>query len=404
MWRGALPHRAVVRPASPNAAKQRRGKASSCYQILQCLLLLLSLLLLLLLPLRRVAHPHPAPIVEASKVVPLTCHGHSRPVTHLSFSSLVEDDQYYLISACKDNNPMLRDGMTGDWIGTFMGHKGAVWQARLSSDATIAATASADFSAKVWDTHTGECLHTLQHGHIVRAVAFPIQPNPQILATGGMEKKLRIFDLSQGGTSSSSSPTSPYGSNGINGGTTPAPAPSFEIGPGVHGGTIRSIIWNQDYNIITTACEDRKIRWWDLRSRLPFVEHTVDGTIGSCELNAFSSVPNDAGILSVAAGKSVYFYDGANPGRLLKKVDFRYEVASVAVNSHARKFVTGSVGDTWGRVYDLDTDEELEVQKGHHGPIWSVSYSPDGKLYGTGSEDGTIKLWKGCREPYGLWR
>ena len=106
-----------------------------------------------------------------------------------------------------------------------MGHKGAVWQTRLSADATIAATAAADFSAyvknfpvrnaltaysaiyrKVWDTHTGECLHTLEHGHIVRAVAFPIQFNPQVLATGGMEKKLRIFDLTRSGTSNSSSP------------------------------------------------------------------------------------------------------------------------------------------------------------------------------------------------------
>ncbi|KAF4763822.1 hypothetical protein HAV15_000234 [Penicillium sp. str.  len=338
---------------------------------------------------------------DIPKVVPLTCHGHSRPVTHLSFSSTVEDEQYYFISSCKDNNPMLRDGITGDWIGTFLGHKGAVWQARLSADAAISATAAADFSAKVWDTYTGECLHTLQHAHIVRAVAFPIQANPQVLATGGAEKKLRIFDLTRGGSSSTGS-TPPIPSS-----ATPATengVASYEIGAGVHGGTIKSIVWNQDYNIVTTAAEDRKIRWWDLRSRHPIVEYGVDGTIGSCELNSLATRPNDAGILTVAAGKSVYLFDGVQPGRLLKKVDYDYDVASAAVNSESGRLVTGSANDTWARVYDLNTDEELEVQKGHHGPIWSVSFSPDGKLYGTGSEDGTIKLWKACREPYGLWR
>ncbi|PWY91395.1 WD repeat protein [Aspergillus sclerotioniger CBS 115572] len=337
---------------------------------------------------------------DIPKVVPLTCHGHSRPVPHINFSSTVEDDQYYLISACKDNNPMLRDGITGDWIGTFLGHKGAVWQARLSTDASIAATAAADFSAKVWDTHTGECLHTLQHAHICRAVAFPIQPSPQVVATGGFEKKLRIFDLTRSGGSNSSSPTS--ATPGAD--TIPSAVTSYEIGPGVHGGTIKSIVWNQDYNILTTAAEDRKIRWWDLRSRHPVVEYAVEGTIGSCELNALAVRPNDPGILTVAAGKSVYLFDGLSPGRLLKKMEFRYEVASAAVNNETSKLVTGSADDTWARVYDIRTDEELEVQKGHHGPIWSVSFSPDGKLYGTGSEDGTIKLWKACREPYGLWR
>ncbi|KAF1816254.1 WD40 repeat-like protein [Eremomyces bilateralis CBS 781.70] len=341
---------------------------------------------------------------ETTKVVPLTCHGHSRPITHLSFSSTVDDDQFYLVSACKDNNPMLRDGITGDWIGTFIGHKGAVWQTRLSSDATLAATGSADFSAKVWDTHTGEALCTLQHNHIVRSVAFPNQPRPQILATGGMEKKLRIFDVSQSITSTNN--TNGNGANGLNGASAhEATPPSYEIGPGIHGGTIKSIVWTHDPNVLVTAADDKMIRWWDLRSRGPISEYQVDGLIGSCELSPGSLDSREgAGVLSVAAGKTVYFFEGGQPGTLIKKLDLGHEVACVALNTQQRKFVTGATGDTWVRVWDFDAGTELETGKGHHGPIWSVSFSPDGKLYATGSEDGTIKLWKFTTGPHGLWR
>ncbi|KFY43901.1 hypothetical protein V494_01777 [Pseudogymnoascus sp. VKM F-4513 (FW-928)] len=339
--------------------------------------------------------------------VPLTCHGHSRPVTHLSFSGIVGDnrEEYYLISACKDNNPMLRDGMTGDWIGTFFGHKGAVYQARLSPDASLAATASADFTARVWDTHTGETLYTLQHNHIVRAVAFPPN-NGQLLATGGMEKKLRIFDLSSVAPIINGAPT-----NGDSSDPTIISADKgFEIGPDVHKGAIKAIIWTHDPNILVTAADDKIIRWWDLQNRVVIQELPVKGDIGSCEFNMLSTgadstdIGSGMPVLAIAAGRTVYFYGGADARHLLKSVELPYDVASVAIHPKQRKFVTGGIKDTWAKVYNYDTEQELDVHKGHHGPIWSISFSPDGKLYATGSEDGTIKMWKNCAGPFGLWR
>ena len=214
--------------------------------------------------------------------------------------------------------------------------------------------APADLLRRVWDPQTGECLNVLPHKHIVKAVSFPIQNNPQVVATGGQEKKLQIFDLTR--PSTNPSPTETNGDSPRNPSTI---SEGLEIGVGEHGGSIKSIVWNVDYNILTTACDDKTIRWYDLRTQQAITSYKTEREITSCELSTNEAGDSNAGMLSVAAGNSGLFFDAGRPGELIKKVAFDHDIASIAINPQAGRFVTGGMKDTWVRVWEFEPEKEL---------------------------------------------
>mmetsp|Transcript_28641 Transcript_28641/g.52339 ORF Transcript_28641/g.52339 Transcript_28641/m.52339 type:complete len:122 (-) Transcript_28641:1847-2212(-) len=116
---------------------------------------------------------------------------------------------------------------------------------------------------------------------------------------------------------------------------------------------------------------------------------TVDAEIRDMELSA------DKRMLTVAAGNKVSFFDLTKMA-LVKShkmpIHFREE-GGATLHPSGTKFVAGG-SDLWVRVFDFETGAELECHKGHHGPIRCLRYAPDGNTYATGSEDGTIRLWK----------
>ena len=69
-----------------------------------------------------------------------------------------------------------------------------VWSCALNKPALLAATASADFSCKLWNAVSGEELRSWDHPHIVRSCHFSLDSSR--LATASHDKAVRVFDIS----------------------------------------------------------------------------------------------------------------------------------------------------------------------------------------------------------------
>ncbi|XP_022916761.1 serine-threonine kinase receptor-associated protein [Onthophagus taurus] len=300
--------------------------------------------------------------------IPLTCSGHTRPVVHLDFSGITESS-YYLISACKDGKPMLRQGDTGDWIGTFEGHKGAVWGVALNQEATRAATGAADFTGKVWDAISGEELHSFQHNHIVKSVGF--SKDSSALVTGSNERLVRIFNLEN--TESSS-----------------------DIFSGHSAGVRHALFFRNDRCLVSCA-DDKTLRVWDRASGQEIQKLDFPAVPNSLE------VSRDGSVLTVAHSKTVTFL---NADSLQKIKDFSIPTTVNSASLHPDKTIFVAGGDDL-KVYKFDyvNGTEIESFKGHFGPVHCVRFSPDGELYASGSEDGTLRLWQTTvGKTYGLWK
>ena len=301
------------------------------------------------------------PPSQAAQAAPLICPGHSRPVVSIEFSECIADG-IFLISGCHDKTAQLRNGETGDWIGTFEGHKGAVWGAALDAPVQRAITCSADFSAKVWDATTGDELHTFQHRHIVRTADWA--PDSSRFITGGKEAKLRVFDMA-----------------------SPSADPQLISG---HDKMIK-VVKYLDTNTFLSAGEDTTLRVWDLRSGSATQQLQFGGPVNSVEILA------DGTTATIAAGNEVSFWDLPS-WQCVKRHNLSviegngYGVNSASIHPEKVRFVAGG-GNFWVYEYDYETGEELVCNKGHHGPVYGVRYMPDGRAYASAGDDGTIRFW-----------
>lgn len=269
---------------------------------------------------------------------------------------------------------MLRDGVTGDWIGSFVGHKGAVWGSCISADANLAATAGADFTARLWNAVTGECKAVLSQPHICKSTAFSADGTR--LLTAGNNPDIRIYDVSTGDDS---------------------PIALLSRGPST--GTKRTVkvarYAGRSSNCVVSCTanpsEDSVVSVWDVRSGA--LERTLE--LGAPTKSAEISL--DGQLLTVTADDATVSVFSLDKMERIMKLSVPRDTESATFRyPQMDMMVTGGHDLTVRRHEVLDGGkrvQEVESNRGHHGPVWVVRFAPDGESYASGSDDGTIRLW-----------
>ena len=118
---------------------------------------------------------------------------------------------------------------------------------------------------------------------------------------------------------------------------------------------------------------------------------SFDGSVNSVELS------RDKKTVTVAAGTQVSFWESTS-----WECEKRYTLPVIEANGYGvnsatlhpeRKAFVAAGGNFWVYVHDFETGEELQCNKGHHGPVYGVRFTPGGKTYASGGDDGTIRIW-----------
>ncbi|MEV4380797.1 AAA family ATPase [Streptosporangium sp. NPDC049644] len=334
---------------------------------------------------------------------PLRLEGQSGLASAVAFSP----DGGILATGSSRNNVQLWSTATHRSIGDpLRGHTDYLRAVAFGSDGTTLATGGDDGTTRVWDITAHRPIDDPLGGHTapVRAVAF--SPDGGMLATGGDDHTIRLWNTS-----------------------TRKPIGDPLVG---HTGLLRAVTFSPDGGMLATGGDDHTVRLWDTATGKqlgdPLESHT-----GSVGVMAFSpdgavlttgdgdtvrrwntstrkpigdplDIPDgygsvlalnrDGTMLAIANRQTFQLWNTATRQATSEPIHgFHTNIETLTFSRNGRILATGSQ-DRTVRLWDTTTRQAIgDPLEGHTDGIGSMAFSPDGTVLATGSEDHTVRLW-----------